>query len=218
MKSTNIIFSSVLLFLSLLTSSCVSSTSDTDPIPTTTFDVNLFADAGSTNDTIIAVDGDSIAFQYISGVVNSDYHYYLVISSNQQNFEILDSKEYPYNLTTNQYDSTQSPIATNTLNEGVLINDAYTAYPWVSFIHINLGLKPYLSISTLDIRLSGWGLPGGYRYGMKKNIEQYIVLRKLKGSQHQYYWIKIRQDPNGSSPGFKVLNGKYQLNSITTGL
>ena len=54
--------------------------------------------------------------------------------------------------------------------------------------------------------------------GLFKNTDQYIVFRKLKGAQYQYYWLKVRnnEQPGGSNT-IQILNGKYQLNSITTG-
>ncbi|MCC6583935.1 MAG: hypothetical protein IT271_09550 [Chitinophagales bacterium] len=220
MKSTKIIFTSAtVLLLSLFATSCIPTTPvGGNPTPSNTFNVNLATEVGGTVDTIIVVDGDSLSFQFFTGLFNEDFTRNLIISTNHPNFEILNTKEYPYNLNTNQYDNTQTPVDANTINEGILINDAYTANPWLPFIYVVSGFaKPYINAATLDISLSGWGLPSGYTYGMKKNTDQYIVLRKLKNSQHQYYWIRVRQDNNGPYPGFKVLNGKYQMNSITTG-
>lgn len=218
-KTTKIILAlATVVLLSLFVTSCIPNTPSGNPTPSNTFNVNLATEVGGTVDTIIVVDGDSLSFQFFTSLSNEDFTRNLIISTNHSNFEILNTKEYPYNLNTSQYDNTQTPVNSNTINGGVLINDVYTANTWTPFFYVIQGFaKPYISISTLDITLSGWGLPSGYTYGMKKDIDQYIVLRKLKGTQHQYYWIKIRQDNSGASLGFKVLNGKYQMNSITTG-
>lgn len=49
--------------------------------------------------------------------------------------------------------------------------------------------------------------------------DRYLIFRKLKGSNYQYYWIKLKY-PSGTSSfnGYlTILVGKYQLNSIITG-
>jgi hypothetical protein len=221
-KTTKIFsFVKIILLLSVFVTSCIPNTPGGNPTPTNTFNVNL-SNQLSQADTIIVVDGDSLAFQLLT------YSFFgtttfLILSTNNPNFEILNTKEYPYNLNTNQYDSTQTPDnGVNTIDGGILINDSYTANPWLPFItspYQSIELLPYLSVSTLDLSMSD--RPSWFWYFMKKNIDQYIVLRKLEGSQYQYYWIKIRNVIIHNATTYqnyvKIFNGKYQFNSITTG-
>ena len=51
-------------------------------------------------------------------------------------------------------------------------------------------------------------------------VDYFIVFRKLKATGFQYYWVRCRteQNPISGEYKFSLLNGKFQQNSITTGL
>lgn len=125
---------------------------------------------------------------------------------------------------TNAYDTTnycadQSDV--NTLDSGIVINDDYILNQWIPFTNFdNHYYSSYSKLYQFNF--------DGYQYliqGMPRNKTQYIVLRKLKGMQYQYYWIKVRNTDSALSVvtgydckiNIQILNGKYQLNNITTG-
>lgn len=226
MKTTKIFtFTATIVLLSLFATSCIPTIPGGNPTPTNTFDVNINIDAGAQTGVVktIVIDNDSLTF----GLVSYSYYgtvTYFAVKTNSPNFEILNVKQDGFNLYTNAYDTTHyyaDPSDVNTLDSETLINNSYNANPWIPFLFSGSYYSTYFS------KLFQFNYDG-YQYltqGMPRNKNQYIVLRKLKGTQYQYYWIRVRNDD--SAPlvitggdcriNTKILNGKYQLNSITTG-
>jgi len=230
-KTTKIIFAlATVLLLSLLATSCIPNTPDGNPTPTNTFEVNINRDAVSIGRTvpdtskILVIDGDSITFRLFP------YSYYgvsvyLIITTNSPYFELLNVKQDGFNYYTNAYDTTHyyaDASDVNTLDSGIVVNDSYNTHAWLPFV-FNAG-RYYTPLFSKLFQFNA----DGYQYliqGMPRNRNQYIILRKLKGTQYQYYWVRVRNDD--STPllvtgdnliiNIKVLNGKYQMNSITTG-
>lgn len=234
MKSTKtFLLVTIISLVSVFTISCTPETQN-QPLPTNTFDVNLSVPSNYTyTDTAktIFMDGDSIRFVLLSNptfIIEN----LLLISVNVPNYEILKVKTYPFNLLTHAIDSTYFTRDMNSINSGVLINDSYTANTWDTLFYFN----PSATVSFGSYDLSGKyatsplvslhsdvdGIPW-YKYEMPENTDQYIVFRKRINSQYQYYWLRTRNETVYSSDSMnvtrtiKVLNGKYQMNSITTG-
>lgn len=226
MKTTKIIVALVsIVVLSLFATSCIPTIPGGNPTPINTFDVNINIDAGVQSAVIktLVIDNDSLTFG-----LGSYFDYgpitYFAVKTNSPNFEMLNVKQDGFNLYENAYDTTHyyaDPSDVNTLDSGIIINDSYNTNPWIPFLFSGTYYATYYS------KLFQFNYDG-YQYltqGMPRNKNQYIVLRKLKGTQYQYYWIRVRNDD--SAPlvitggdcriNTKILNGKYQLNSITTG-
>ncbi len=128
---------------------------------------------------------------------------------------MLNVKKYYYNTNTNTYDNTSTLADVNTLPGGVTINNSYMAHPWVSLFTSG---SNYVGFAILNISTDAGSW---YFNGLQRNTDEYVVLRKLIGTQYRYYWIKARV--NNITVGsdlleVKVLNGKYQMNSIVTGI
>lgn len=217
----NIIISSritIVLLIIALIPACIPNI--TTPSASSTFNVNLTVSTNSneTKDTTIVVDGDSIEFMLSH--INQTFINYVVlgISTNSTNFSQLQVQKHFYDYSTNAYDQTNnvpSLYDVNTINAGVLINPSYTANTWIPFQSIG---GKYVGKATLFVSSdASQNMFNGIRF----NINEYIVLRKQTGSVFQYYWILVQSNETAPSSGIhrvKILNGKFQSNSITTGI
>lgn len=236
MKTTKTIFFAIIVaLLSLFIISCTPDTQNR-LLPTNTFDVNISVLSGyNYSDTLktIVVDGDSIRFN----LVNSENLVgptgtILTLSVNAPNYEVLRAKTYPYNSFTNIIDSTYPSRNIDVINGEVLIDDFYTANAWDTLYYISpdmantYGLPEYsdkyISLPPIVLHSGIDGTPW-IKYDMPENTDQYIMLRKRMNTQYQYYWIRTRNETVYSSDSvlltrtIKILDGKCQLNSITTG-
>lgn len=229
------IFAAIVVLLCLFTISCSPDTQNRLS-PTNTFDVNMSVLSGyNYSDTIktIVVDGDSIKFNLVNSEnLAGPFGTTLTLSVNAPNYAVLRAKTYPYNYFTNNIDSTYPTGNIDVINGEVLINDFYTTNTWDSLYYLSpdmantYGLPEYsgkyITLTWLNLHTDIDGTPW-IRYDMPKNIDQYIVLRKHINTQYQYYWIRTRNEIAYSSDSstytqtIKILNGKYQMNSITTG-
>ena len=202
------------LLILLLSSAAFYGCIPTGVPPANTFNVNIQSEREQfiEFDTSIMIDGDSIRF-YINNFNFFEIIDYLYISSKSNQFEYLNVKTYFHNTNTYQFDSTTLLTDVNAVNSGVFIDNSYSAHSWVPFIFTN---NQYICASILYRTTDA---SPDLKNGLFKNTDQYIVFRKLKGAQYQYYWLKVRnnEQPGGSNT-IQILNGKYQLNSITTGL
>lgn len=196
------------ILLSIFSTSCI----PTVVTPTNTFNVNLVAGLSSNTDTSIIIDGDTLNFRIQSSPFYFTLNNFLFISTNTANFEILNVKKHFHDNTTNQFDTTTALADINTLNYCITINNTYSTHPWSPFIFSSNTYQNYCVLyQTTD------GFPNGAN-GLIANTNEYIVLRKLKNTQYQYYWIKARMEVVTNVITFKILNGKYKMNSIITGL
>ena len=204
----------VAIVVLVITQGCTPSTPLLNPITTNTFDVNLILPQNDLTymDTSLVVDGDTLSFD-IHPVSLFVITYYLLISTHSSNFEILNVKKYFYNNYWNVYDSTHSQLDVNTLSAGITIDNNYTTNPWQSFAPFN---NTNASLSILHEDSDGFS---AVTNGLRINTDEFFVLRKLIGTKYQYYWIRARVDGdyNTSKYSPKILDGKYQLNSIITG-
>ena len=207
------------LILTLLVAFGAISCIPTGVNPSTTgtpFAINMQADRESFTqlDTTILIDGDSLKFyvQCFNFFDNTDY---LIIGTTSTAYEYLNVKNYYHHINTNELNTTDTSMLitdVNAVDGNTLINNSYSAHPWQPFVLNNnqyIGLSILYRTSLTDTM---------YVNGLFKNKDQYIVFRKLKGTQYQYYWIKVRNNEvAGLTNTIQILNGKYQLNSITTG-
>ena len=199
----------IILFLAVGVTSCIPNSVNLS----TPFAINMQADRESFTqlDTTIFIDGDSLKFyvQCFNFLDNTDY---FIVGTTSTAYEYLNVKNYYHHTITNAIDTSMLITDVNALDGNTLINDSYTTNPWKPFV---LNNSQYICLSIL-YRTSLTDTM--YVNGLFKNRDQYIVFRKLKGTQYQYYWIKVRNNEVlGHTNTIQILNGKYQLNNITTG-
>lgn len=209
---------SILFFIAFATQACIPTA--TAPTASGTFNVNMSVqtDANAMKDTTIVIAGDSIEFTLVHSRQNFIDFVILGISTSSNNFSQLQVQKHFYDYSTNSYDQTNnipSLYNVNTLNSGVLINSSYSANNWISF-------QPYAGkyIGQATLFVSSDASQNMFN-GVRFNTNEYIVLRKQSGSMYQYYWILVQANETSPASGIhrvKILNGKVQSNSITTGI
>lgn len=217
---TKIIFLrlSILFFIAFAIQACVPNSST--PLASGLFNVNqtVKTDAYEIKDTTVVIAGDSIEFMLSH--VNQNFIDYVVlgISTRSNNFSQLHVQKHFYDYSTNTYDQTNnvpSLYSVNTINAGVLINSGYTANNWIAFQPIG---GKYVGQATLFVSSDA---SENMFNGVRFNTNEYIVLRKQTGTVFQYYWILVQAYETVPFSGIhrvKILNGKFQSNSITTGI
>ena len=237
MKPTKKIFLVATEFLlSLFLASCTPDSRVTLQ-PTNAFDINISVLSNYERmDTVktVVVDGDSISFNLLNSedIVSSPMGTSLTLSVNSPNYEILRVKIYPYNYATHMIDSTYALNNLDVIPGGILINNSYTVNTWDTLYYLSpdmaatYGLPEYsdkyISLPPIVLHSGIDGTPW-IKYDMPENTDQYIMLRKRMNTQYQYYWIRTRNETVYSSDSvlltrtIKILDGKCQLNSITTG-
>lgn len=201
----------VVAFISIFTTGCIPPNGTVTP--TNTFNVGLQSsrEQFTLQDTTLLIDGDSIHF-YINNFNFFDIVDYLIIGTNSNAYEYINIQSYSYETNTHQIDTTTLITDVNALNGGILINNAYNTHTWTPFVFTN---NQYICLSIL---FRSDDKNPSLVNGLIKNKDQYIVFRKLKGSQYQYYWLRVRNNENnGSTNTIQIMNGRYQLNNITTG-
>lgn len=208
----------IICFIIFALQACTPTT--TTPSASGTFNVNMSVqtDANAMKDTTIVIAGDSIEFTLVHSRQNFIDFVILGISTSSNNFSQLQVQKHFYDYSTNSYDQTNnlpSLYNVNTLNSGVLINSSYTANNWIAF-------QPYAGkyIGQASLFVSSDASQNMFN-GVRFNTNEYIVLRKQSGSMYQYYWILVQANETSPASGIhrvKILNGKVQSNSITTGI
>jgi hypothetical protein len=217
LKASKIIM--FVLLWSVFITSCIPIGGNDNPTPTgTAFSVMLAHNTSSIlpNDTTLIMDGDTIRFT-IFEVDFFTISTFVVFSTNNNNFEILTANRYWYNYRTNTYDSTSINPPFNEIDAfkgGLLIDNNYNANTWRAFVK-----NDSVYVAGVFCFQNTQKSPDLYN-GLHHNTDEYIVLRKPKDASYQYYWIRVRTEGIYTDPHaftVKVLNGKYKLNSITTG-
>lgn len=208
----------IIIFIILVLQACVPTSST--PLASGTFNVNqtVKTDAYEIKDTTVVIAGDSIEFMLSH--INQHFIDYVVlgISTSSNSFSQLQVQKHFYDYSTNAYDQTNnvpSLYDVNTINAGVLINSSYSANNWIPF-------QPYAGkyIGQASLFVSSDASENMFN-GVRFNTNEYIVLRKQTGSVFQYYWILVQANETSPASGIhrvKILNGKFQSNSITTGI
>ena len=208
----------IIIFIVFALQACVPTA--TTPTASGTFNVNMSVqtDSNTMKDTTIVIAGDSIEFMLSH--VNQHFIDYVVlgISTSSNSFSQLQVQKHFYDYSMNAYDQTNnvpSLYSVNTINAGVLINNSYTANNWIAFQPIG---GKYVGQATLFVSSDA---SENMFNGVRFNTNEYIVLRKQTGSVFQYYWILVQANETTPTSGIyriKILNGKVQSNSITTGI
>ena len=217
MKTTNIFFLATIVFLlSVFMEGCSSDSINLVPEITNEFEVNLintnpslqsFRDVSS-----LIVDEDTLEFGLIS-YSNLNNTSIIKINTNTAGFESLAVLQYPKNRFLNTVDSNGLGGISGVVDSGIFIDST------------NLYWIPFFESTTTDKLYSGGGpiyqssdvSPAIYS-GATFGRNQYVVFRKRKGDNYLYYWVRVVSQYGDFFPEeIAVFNGKYQLNSITTG-
>ena len=208
MKTTKTIFFAItVVLLSLLTTSCIPTTPGGNPTPGNQFDINISDE--NTTSTGTTPGGDIISKKIL--VDDDSIEFSLKRSSAIMCGNCMETVKIVFKNTTTNYESlvlnnTDSTYNITTVAAGVTIpNGLDSTYHWV-ILNSNVYTR---NASTIVLTPKFSDLSN---YGTD---DRYLIFRKLKGANYQYYWIKLKY-PNYYF--LHVLNGKYQLNSITTGL
>ncbi|QQR97397.1 MAG: hypothetical protein IPK18_11050 [Sphingobacteriales bacterium] len=217
-KTRMLIIISIIIVVSAFFTSCVPTPGGSGTTPSGTFNIGISATFdyfydwwdfpfGISKDTskIILIDGDSIRFNATSaeytesGILTRSYASIQINVLNNQanNYQLLYIEDSLFR--------SSSQDGLKTIN-----NNTYTQDKWKV-------------ISTVSKH---------YLFPLPMNFEKYIVFRKLKpNNQYLYFWLKVkgkmykanRIHPYYGETSINIiethcLNGKYQLNNITTGL
>jgi hypothetical protein len=199
------------IFTSIFITGCIPTTPTGNPTPSNQFDINISDEHITTLNNIpgqetvvkkVLVDGDSIEFS-------------LTMYSFQLCGDCLEKLQIKFENSTSNYDvlvlnTADSMYTITTVATSVTIpNNIDTSYHWETLSN-NIYTR---SAATL------YGSPFFQDLSNYGTNDRYLVFRKLKGSNYQYYWIKLKY-PIGANyiNGYlTILTGKYQLNSIITG-
>jgi hypothetical protein len=220
MKSIKTFFFAItVILLSLLIESCNPNSTNLNPDPLNEFEINLIDTNPSlqtfTDISTVIIDNDTLEFDLKSGISGTfQANSVLAIRTNSSNFESLTVLQYPQDRFLNTTDSNGVPSISGVVNSGKFIDS--TIEFWVPFLTNTVSGRKFYGVFPLY--LNSDASPAIY-YGAIFGQNQYVVFRKLKGINYQYYWVRIICQYGVFFPEkISVLNGKYQLNSITTGL
>ena len=182
-----------------------------NPTPTNTFGV-YFSDEGVTTSLskykLVVTGDDSIYFTFNYGssgwLATEELNIYFQSSSGS--------------VTEYLTDTTLANIPT--LKNGILVNNNMdnTYYTWVSTSMVSLA-SPYSNFNQNFHTLGTppWSVSPFLRMPVLQ--DRYFVFRRLKGTNYNYYWIKVNATL-GNGPGNFVItfsNGRCQMDSIITG-
>lgn len=213
-KTKGLIIASIIAFVATIFTACVPTPGGGGTTPSGTFNVGISVDRRNMPANIlfeqertIVLDGDSISFKVSAKRVSSiavwmEGGIWLKINNNADKYQLA-KESFNFN----------KKIDNNSSIEYHNYNDLYNGfdgnYVFSIYTGLNIPNAPYF----LE--------------------EGYWVIRKDKGNgNYLYCWVKMQYNlylgiiPVTTGMGgyvadgvrFKVLNGKYQLNSITTGL
>lgn len=231
MKTTKIILAlTTVLLLTVLISGCVPlPTGGGTPSPTNTFNVNIDnKDVKAYPDNpkfkTILIDGDTLLFAifhtFTPIVFSQEEREHISIgfkSSTGNTYELYNLINYP------EYTSSRGLY--HTLGAGVTVSDIPDSlHEWIPFVaqqyYATSFDKEILfsqntgNVMSFDYKPAWEGAQGAF------NQDRFIVFRKLKGTNYQYYWVRIKiiyKNILVGLPTTFIYNGKYQMNSITTG-
>ena len=233
MKKTNIFKAltaiTAVLFTSIFITGCIPTTPGGNPTPSNQFDIYI-SDVGINisdpnpnmwyKSKTIIIDGDSIKFELRVGSQWAPTETFAIRSKTSSGvFQFL---------TTNQSlggSNTVDILADFPLNISIP-SSLSNNYNWTnSKLYSDNNIGGYIDPNAF---ISGYEFFGASvasmfpLFNIAKNEDRFFVFRKAKGSDFQYYWVKVKYTPNiaGQNAGgyaFNVLTGKYQLNSIITG-
>lgn len=191
------------------------------------FDINI-------NDFFLKPGHDEISYKIV--VIDNDSIFF----SLERNYIYVDGWEflniYVQSQTGHQYEFYASK-STNDEGNGLLpagvqiSNTPDSSHVWdtfkLSYISGSGVIYNLDEYANFDKLYSLYSSGTGDLFGLKpfwdkipENQDRFLVFRILKNSSYQYYWIKVRLSYNVTTVGGGVLtvyNGKYQMNSITTG-
>jgi len=236
-KTTRIIFALATLLLSLFATSCIpTAPTGGSPTPTNTFNVNIDnkdvkANPDNPKYKTVLVDGDTLLFAIFRKLVWVDFaqeeqeHISIGFqSSTGHAYEFYNLINYP------EFTSTRGLY--HTLGAGVTVSDTPdSTHEWIPFV-----AQQYYSTSydkeILFSQTSGNPLSFDYKPYWEGeqgafNQGRFIVFRRLKGTAYQYYWVRIKMLDKSTVLQYLILglplpttfiyDGKYKMNSITTG-
>jgi hypothetical protein len=182
-----------------------------NPTPTNTFGV-YFSDEGVTTSInkykLIVTGDDSIYFTF-------DFYNYFGTTSESLNIYFQSSTG---SITEYLTDTTLAAIPT--IPSGILVNNNMDNryYNWVSTPTISLA-APYSNFNQKFYAFGSAPWAVGPFLKMPVLQDRYFVFRRLKGTNYNYYWIKVNATL-GNGPGNFVItfsNGRCQMDSIITG-
>ncbi len=225
MKTTKIIFfATTAILLSFLTTSCIPTTPvGGNPTLSNQFDINI-SDLGLAYDEMynhpanvsvkkyIAVDGDSIKFKIIRSIyMLPRQDFFITFKNPNAGFQFL--TEIDSSNPTNTYKELR-PIAAGINIPSQISSD--TTLVWTN--QYATQTIPYNNTSYYDADGFYFGhedsdINNRGHHSINVGDIKYIVFRKPVGNNYQYYWVKLQYNLTD----FSVLNGRYQMNSITTG-
>jgi hypothetical protein len=237
MKTTKTIFFAIkVVLLSLLATSCIPTVPGGNPTPNNTFNVNIDnkdvkADPDNPKYTTVLVDGDTLLFAIFHTLTWLDFtqvdreHISIGFQpSTGHTYEFYNLINYP------EFTSTRGLY--HTLGAGVTVGDTPdSTHEWIPFESQQFYTTSYDN-EILFSQTNGNPIsfdPRPYWEGAQDafNQDRFIVFRRLKGTAYQYYWVRIKMLDKSTVLQYLILglplpttfiyDGKYQMNSITTG-
>ena len=237
MKTTKTIFFAItVVLLSLLATSCIPTVPGGNPTPNNTFNVNIDnkdvkADSDNPKYTTVLIDGDTLLFAIFHTLTWIDFtqvdreHISIGFqSSTGHTYEFYNLINYP------EFTSTIGLY--HTLGAGVTVGDTPdSTHEWIPFESQQFYTTSYDN-EILFSQTNGNPIsfdPRPYWEGAQDafNQDRFIVFRRLKGTAYQYYWVRIKMLDKSTVLQYLILglplpttfiyDGKYQMNSITTG-
>jgi len=237
MKTTKTIFFAIkVVLLSLLATSCIPTVPGGNPTPNNTFNVNIDnkdvkADPDNPKYTTVLVDGDTLLFAIFHTLTWIDFtqvdreHISIGFQpSTGHTYEFYNLINYP------EFTSTRGLY--HTLGAGVTVGDTPdSTHEWIPFESQQFYTTSYDN-EILFSQTNGNPIsfdPYPYWEGAQDafNQDRFIVFRRLKGTAYQYYWVRIKMLDKSTVLQYLILglplpttfiyDGKYQMNSITTG-
>jgi hypothetical protein len=216
----------IITFAATIFTGCVPTPGGGGTTPSGTFNVGLFLTNSQEymaywdnnsfiNSKKITIDGDTIEFGLFGSswgalsISVMTYSYDIKVPNN--NYEIYVEKDSLGNITKRTFPALKT------------INNNSSSTNWN-----NLYATINSEVLTQEIGFVGMGIALN-DVNLLYNEGYCIIRKKIDSNNYKYFWIKLRQQsrydviPNMYSQGPKffrldILNGKYQMNSITTGL
>jgi len=226
MKTTKIILLlATVLLLGLLATSCIPTTptgGNPEPTLVNQFNINITDQSLAYDEQYIhpsnaairkylSIDGDSIKFKIIRSnywVPRQDF----TISFKNANLNVQFLTIINPTEPTNTYKILKPVLANVNIPFGIASDTTLT---WSNQYYLigNPNNIYYYDSDGFNTGYESSDISNRGYHGITVGDVRYIIFRKLKGSDYQYYWVKLQYNANN----FSVLYGNYQLGNITTG-
>jgi hypothetical protein len=181
------------------------------PTPLNKFNINISSSFGffanETKSKKIIIDGDTILFSTQAVYDAGSFHQFTTHFNNSSGFQYI--KETRPSSLYGVFRKNAMAFDSNL----VINNNMDTSYHWT-----NVGIDD-IAFGGSTILTMGQHI----LIDMPFNSNKFVVFRKQKGTQYQYYWIRIRYTEfTNILNQFKyakldVIDGNYNLDSIVTG-